>query len=214
MSKPYKTYWDLSEKERACLTDEQFKKFTQIELMEAGCAVLPDKPEELNLPPMEPLKMSVWYEVGGELLFSSMEDALTVMNLKPFKKSWVSALGYNQHKAEQVTDAPKTTTCVDAEEVSRRNVELTERKAKETQYDRQLSEWKKANGEVKSTLESINEDWYAVKEKDRLYKNIVNSLHEYTDLAGGDVEIAKNFLKKRFSEDEIEAAIEWCENDE
>lgn len=212
MSKPYKTYWDLSEKERAALTDEQFKKYCQIELMEAGCAVLPDKPLDLILPPMEPLKTKVWFEVGG-LLFGSMEDANTVIGMRPYEKEWVSGLGYDKHKAVPVTSIPKQIVCVDAEEASLRAAELEERRAKEQEHSKQVSEWNKLNQEVKSTLEAIHDDRLTIREKMYRYESIVSSLREYQELAGGDMEIARNFLKKRYEEDEIDAAVEWFADD-
>src|SRR6188768_1133977 len=76
------TYWDLSDKQRSELTDEQFAAFLAVERMQKG-AIKPPEPEYVDetqptVPTVKVFRLGheeSRYSTSGGMLFASAEDA-------------------------------------------------------------------------------------------------------------------------------------------
>ncbi len=207
-----KTYWDLSERERAALDTSDVERFVDAELMTKGVLKVP--PLVLEPEPPEPtLAKRLFYRIG-QLAFETEAQAVEFLKLSPRKVATTYLGGDYRHSLDYV-EAPKDTAielCQMAHEddvkVARSALERLGTVRKENTA--RSEEHAKLSREQETTLEDMRDDWRSCRAKDRQNRKVVETFEQYRSLADGDAKVAARFLLKPFTREQIAEAAEWC----
>ena len=214
-----KTYWDLTEKQRAELTDERVSFFERLELMEAGVLFAtpftPFTPEpypDLVAPDVEV------YDVGtgkyGATIgtFWTLDAAHRFMDLSPVpvESTWTHGSSID-HVGQQSDDGYK----VSVRRIHSHAQWLAQRAAIEgragaSKRNEELAALrdKEAAAETRA-LSSLREDLADCRAKMERYRRVVDTYTMYVIAAEGDEVMAARFLAKVFSVEEIATASAW-----
>jgi hypothetical protein len=209
MANSIRTYFDLSERERAVMPVEELEVFKKLELMSAGIIRVPEPTYE-PVPVLDAEKKT-FYAVGN-LLFPRIEDAASVLAFKPLTESYDYNLGYeykyakplDQQKAnpEQKFDEATFTTL--KERIQNRS-EIEKRNAEKKK------EYESAEAAVAKALRPLYDDYAQQTAMLRYYHRISETFSDYVETAQGDKKVAFGFLLKAFAPEEIAKAFEWLE---
>lgn len=212
-------YWDLTEKERAALTEENLKKFIDFELMEKGVVkvTVPILAEE----EMIQLNKRMFFSVTGQntreygstdfgALFEKIEDAQAFAALRPMKKEYEYSVGseyyfakpYDNYSINQVEIYTESEVMAN-KAILDRNAEI--RKQNEAERKRTKEEVKA----MKDATHGLYEDLYACKRKASRCQTIIDTFNSYLLLTNGDEQIAARFLSRAYSVEDIEEARRW-----
>jgi hypothetical protein len=212
-------YWDLTEKQRAALTEEQLESLFTVERMEKGVL----KPIEPKYAPEGPVQLpterlySVEPKRGGYghtfgVLLATAEDAQKFIDLKPRlrRSDW---LGNETTESVQVPDsytiAPVDVPTEDAvisakPELTRRGENAKRNKDLREKYEKEMRAFTNA-------VDSVREDYYRCCDLGSEFKRIVETFDNYVRTANGAEYIAAKFLAKAFPENQIRDAFAWHE---
>lgn len=213
------TYWDLTEKERSALTQEQVNDYIKYELMSKGVvAPAPFTPESLQ--PIELTKRDV-YRVGigngrygrdhFNCGFSSAESAAAFLKLNPIFVEQDYTVPTDdrlvakepQNLTVSLQQIPGEADILPIKSALARNQEI-EKKNSEGR-----SAFDKAYKAVETATADLWSDYYAQQRKSARYAHILSVFDEYTKMAGS-ASIAFPFLCKSFPNgDEVQAAFAW-----
>jgi hypothetical protein len=210
-----KTYWDLSERERAELTEEQVRPFTDVELMNKG--VLRVAPLELLPVPARPAPDVEVFSIRGastDQYFSTEADARAVMALTvPVTRKYLggnwsgpSALVLGDKNPDRSVEpvgiyTPETYgAAIDA--ITRASQALEENDRRTKQHDKDIEAQREALGDLWS-------DWHRCGAKASRMQRVHETYLGYVKMSDGDSRIAAKFLAKAFTGAEIEDACEW-----
>lgn len=214
------TYWDLTNKERANLSDERMNQLQQYELMTGGASVAV-KPELQEVPEKPEVPTVKYYQIKGDrysslgdLIFENIEDANLILTMKIKEKK------YN-YDTKITTAEPVKELSIEAIDVSDSGAinHLKEELQKianirnsnavlQNEYDKAISSRTKV-------LESLNEDYREHVDTKAQIARLIKTYEEYKKVADDDL-IAMKFLLKGYKEEPevIEYAILWEELDE
>lgn len=207
------TYWDLSDKERAALTETEVQQFLDAELMVKG--VLKAVPPTLE--PVEDVEYQTetYYEVGGKsyyggLLFAKLLDAECVAAMNPCKSAKDYDLGDNVLRLDETQDMKVVSVQVLGEQEYVRVKAALKKSAEAKSRNKELvAAYDKATAEQRKVLAGVWEDW---REKGRMavrHEKIKATREEYLKMCGGDAALAEKFLRKTFTEDDVQESDEW-----
>ena len=206
-------YWDLTEKERAALTEEQVRGYLAVELMSKGLTT-PQPPEYEDVPEVE-METTTYYQIVADNaefspLFESADDASSIIAL--FKLTRNSGYGSgNTPHAKPVDDVTvKPVDLPSADQVEAHKALLKEAHAKKKANDRRRREYDNAVRETSGATEEVWKDWRNCHQQEADHQAVVDTLREYTDLAG-DQTMAMKFLRRAYREHQIMDAFEWFE---
>lgn len=207
-----KTYWDLSEAERAALTEEDVQRFLDAELMQKG--VLKVRPLVLEPEPTVPPPYVAVFAIRltsyskADLVFETLEAAKACIALQPklLEQVWVGS--DHVEVVEQVAQPEVSEVCVyTKEQVTVLKGDLSKaaaiRKAnadRTTQYETAV----KARDEA---LRHLWEDWARCREEEAKLREVADTFADYQKIAGSNV-IATQFLEKVYPVALIEDAAE------
>lgn len=206
------SYWDLSEEERARLTDAQVEAFVDHELMRAG--VLRPAPlvlvEEPTLP--EPdltvyVTKSAYY--AHDLVFASADDAMAharksigyLDNVYIAGSSVQSLRDQDTALAEELRIYSRQRLAECREQLEKGNVARTENEKRKRAYEAELDAARKAT-------EGMWEDWHRCTALARETQRILETFEKYKKLAKDD-DAAVVFLREAFGAEEVERALSW-----
>lgn len=204
-------YWDLSERERSQLSEEEVQGMLAIQLMESGCPQ-PREPELLEVPKVEFEPKDYYAVVNGYssiAVFEKIEDAEAFLKLPLLEESYDYAAGSDYSFAKRMD--PKIVNkklythqhVLDAKGLLER-VELAKRHNKSEQ-DRYSVESKAAQDAVSG----VWSDWQECRVKESESYAVRRTYEEYKDLCDGDADKAFVFLVKAKGADEVVEAFEW-----
>jgi hypothetical protein len=206
-----KRYWDLTEMERAKLSDEEVKMLEAVELMEGG--VLRPVPPKLQAEPDVQVETTTCYTLNEvsegraeplEITFASREDADKVAAMPIFlrKKSYDAPARF-VHETIRVIPEPLATE----DSIAKQALALSEsyriaeaNKSERYRFDRE-------NGKVREKLKSLRENLRACRAEYERLGTIRTTYAEYLKMADGNEEMAKAFLAKAFDEELIKEAL-------
>lgn len=214
----FKSYWDLSEKERAELTHEAVTRFEAIELMTAG--VLPVEPLVLDPEPEtdEPPTVTHYRVRSGhtylDCAFASMEEAKAFVALKPLRVAssylngdWNQTVHYTAPlEGVEIVAVELTTQSlfeIEKDGLEKRAAARKENRERMEQHDKAV---KKRN----EALAGMWSDWHRCRHLDADHRKVVATFAQYVQIAGGDRTVAARFLLKAFTSHEILDAALWC----
>lgn len=213
-----KSYWDHTERERAALTEKDVEALTALELMQKG--VLRVQPLQLDPEPADPLpEPTMYFKASGRgqldlgVCFETVEQTKAFIALKPLRLDH-HYIGNDYSRFVEHTKPLEnlevtTVNAVSEAEFMKAKANLEKiaavrksNKEKQDAYDTDL----KAQNEA---LEGLWSDWYECRQKDAKMRRVVDVFSDYERTAG-DRNVAAKFLRKAFSESDIDAAQEWC----
>lgn len=212
-----KTYWDLTEKQRAALSRDEVTAFEALELMGAG--VLPLAPLVLDVEPVcddPPTKTVYRVRSNGhsfDCAFATMEDAQAFLALNPVKcehsylaSCYTQAVDYTVPLGKtEIVAVDLTTEAL----FTMQRADMEKRAAVKKENTKREREHKDSAEKRSKALEGMWDDYYRCQGLGRNHDRVVETFHEYTRLTGGDSALAGKFLLKVFGRTEILAADEW-----
>ena len=215
-------YWDLSEKERSALTDEDMRLHEKLELMEAGIVdVEPPQPPQyadVSVPTKQ------YYRVGWEsdrynsnhaidCMFETKEQAEALVALKPIE------IASSYGSSPDVARWPKryyvqTSNLASREDSDKLRPEIDENDKLKTEYDSELSKFNKHVGMKSDALAKMRQDRRSCYHAAQRMKKIRSTLEDYISTCDGDANMANKFLSKAFDAEEIEEMRKWFDEGE
>lgn len=211
-------FWELSEAERACLSEDQVRACEAYELMRAG-VVRAQPPETLK--EREPVELAAFYTVshaGGRygrdtltVAFGTPEEARAFIDSDPLVTTSHYMEGVTITSVDRLSRHEPKIDMLEAaarELVDTHRAELEKYCAAKKKHDAERSEFEKNATAERRAIEGLWADWYRCRERASALGRVVSTHAEYQKLAGSD-ELAGKFLLKAFKRHEIEAACEW-----
>jgi hypothetical protein len=209
-----KTYWDLSERERAALSREDVARYLDAELMMKGVLAL--APLTLVPEPAPKLETKSYYRVAAsdydviDLAFASEDDARAFVSLRPLRVRSDWQLGSENRFVEPLgAGTIRTEDLPGHAEVEAAKATLKEAKAAKEENDRRRRIHEEQSKAVESAVSGLWEDWHECRAKAERMARVSETFAKYTALASGDLAVASKFLRQVFSVEELVAAEEW-----
>lgn len=207
-------YWDLSEKQRAELTEKEVAAMLPMELMEKG-VVQPQAPQlltaEIRMPATRRMYCVSHDNCYGEpaVVYESAEEAeLAMGGGMAMRYDYFAGKTYHYvdkscnmaiKAVDVVTDRVQIAECKTANEKAIANKKIN---------DEALAEYEATMNIVDAVTENVWEDYRACQTRLCRYQRIANTFAEYVTMSD-DHEVAAKFLHKAFPASEINAANEW-----
>lgn len=213
-------YWDLTEKQRSELTDDQMESYYAIERMENG-AIKPTPPayEPDVLPTIATTR---FYQVQAKngysndkfnALFTSPEAAQVFIDTAPLyaESDWTLDYKETAKRCDGFNIVPMDIPTKDAMLAIKPEYKKAADAAERNKKMRE--EYEKAQTAYTDIVAKVTADRWECKELSRKRQRIVDTLAAYEATANGDKEIALKFLHKAFTSEDIAAAFAWFEMD-
>lgn len=209
-----KTYWDLSEKERAALTRDDLNRFIDAELMLKGVLKVGDLALEPEPEMPQPKRAYFRVVVGGnttDIAFETAEQAAAFRALKPLYLRTEYVGSYSNRLS--VIDEDRDPSIAEilaftVNEFAQVRATATAAATVKDANTKKKTEHEKAAKVQADALSGMTTDWYECRDKHSSLERIVATFRDYVKTAG-DPTLAARFLGKVFSRDEIAEAAEW-----
>lgn len=222
----FRTYWDLSEKERAALVADEVDSFAASELMRLGVLKVAPLWREPEPVVFEPGKKT-FYQIETKsayarerlpLLFHSIDDARAVLKLDPWlakdehlNDDWSQRCEVARLLGSTALDPQVVMSeMLDEHDFAKARADLAKRSAVRAANVKREEDWIKEKQKEDDALKGMWSDWQRCRDLDAAHRRVADTLELYTATAGGDREVAFRFLRKAFPDAQIIAAAEWC----
>jgi hypothetical protein len=203
-----KSYWDLTKKERSVLGREEVQSYLDYELMEKGI-LKAAAPELKALKPIEEIPTKTYYEICG-LYFDTYEKAKQVALLRPLQKDYDYEVGSNYRYAKDPYDTDiGTVDLYDKNDLQKIRTVLVENKEIKDHNEKLQKEYNEQKKKEEECLQNMLNDWMDCCNLKDKYQKVLDTKAEYIRMTGGDEIVAKKFLLKVYSKEDIAAAEEW-----
>lgn len=221
---PFKTYWDLIEKERAALSADDVDCFVAAELMRLGvlqAGPLVREPEPVIQEPETRLYFQVslgetaYSRSAPDVLFDDEDDArnflgqfdVRILKTERLNDDWSQTI-----KVAAPLERPEVTTveAISADAFREAKTALEKRGAIRAANAKREEEWVKEKSKEDDALKGMWADWQRCCDLDTAHRRVSTTLDSYVATAGGDREVAFRFLRKAFADPQIVGAAEWC----
>lgn len=207
-------YWDLTELERARLDRDQVESYLDMELMERG-VLRPEAPllEPLKAPTPDTYNVFV-VKVGHhnlQIAFDTAEDANKFLDLDPdiVEHDWRTGRDFLKLiDADEARVVQETYTT--EQELGRCRAALEEDKKTVERNQAALSAYEKALDVVNEATRTLLDDWYNCRARETHLGRIRGTYADYLVLSQNQEAVARKFLAKVFTSDDIEEAIGPC----
>jgi len=209
------SYWDLHEKERAALTEEDVRQYLDFHLMEQG-VLKPKEPEYKDVPDVK-IGTTTSYAIEHgkdsymrqkiDVVFATTEQAASFLELAPMIRE--HEYGRDVDVVKPIESATITPLPLVTEESANRHAKaLAEKKEIKDANDRKRSDYDSAMYKVTEATKSVWSDWHDCQKKEAKMRLVIDTLAEYRSMAG-DEDTARAFLAKAFDEHTIDEAFVW-----
>jgi len=209
-----KTYWDLSEKERAALSRDEVAQYLDAELMMSGVlkvAPLTEQPE-----PAIPEPSATWYRVKHSgyrelsIAFPTVEaaQAFIAAGGAEVETVWMGGSGSASYVSPLHDPSVAAVKIMTSTEKDLASGELKEAGAVRAANEKAREEHRKALAAQEAALSGLWEDWQNCREKAARMNRVAATLVEYTRIAD-DEDTAIKFLSKAFTTETLCEAEEW-----
>ncbi len=209
-----KTYWDLSDPERAKLSSEDVERFADAELMVKG--VLKPRPPVLADETAPTIQKPTFYAVGFHGRYGAATSDLAFADLSDAETAATRAVAIDDDYeiglkvAKTVLRDPIPVQAItESQAVAHRSALLRARAAKEANQ-KERDRFEHESEKAKVALQGMWDNWHGCLEADRHMRRIVETFEAYVLTADGSRRTAAKFLSKVFSADAIRDASEWC----
>jgi hypothetical protein len=208
-----KTYWDLTERERSQLDEEEIGRYLEIERMEKG-AVRPETPKfETVVEPQELVTRTMFVVklddyTKGEVAYETAEEAHaaipgpTGMRLR---HDYSSKIDY----VAPVELAVEPVQVVDQEVFNKERVAREAYKRARDHNEKMQADYEKEMDKYHTLDTELRDDWFECQRTDSRHAKVTRTFAEYVETADGDTGVARNFLRKAFTDGEIIEAFDW-----
>lgn len=212
-----KSYWDVDERDRAKLTEDDVKSYLAVELMQAGVAK-PRGPKIVEaIEPSEQLGKESWYEVVGEGysaesvgLFRTMDQAEKFIELCPLKSDFDYRTGTKYKYAVAHTNlSVRPVELYRQADIVALKPQLEGYKEACDSNDREQSRYNDECEKARKATKLIWEDWHDQTLRESEASHMISVLEEYAQLCDGDDAKAEIFLRKAKGDDVVDSAFEW-----
>lgn len=207
-----KTYWDLTEKERALLSAEDVERYVDAELMLKG--VLKVKPLQLTTVPEMPKPDLNLYVLShsfrtADVGFENEAHAGDALNDGMFiEQSYVNGQMVSVARKFDHQTAMKRVQCYSEEKYAQLRPTIEKAAAARSANERAEREHTEALKKQDEALLGLWQDWHDCKTKHSELAVVIDTLRDYEKTAG-DTATAAKFLLKVFSPFKIREAAEW-----
>ncbi len=208
-----RTYWDLTENERAALTREDVTRHIDAELMLKG--VLKVAPYVAATVPETSLPVTDYYQIVSspysalDLAFRSEADAKAVLNLRPLTIASDYEIGDTRFAKPLDGDyGIKVIRLATYDDVLAAKVTLKEAAAAKRENEARARKFKDDSKAVDDALKGLWDDWHTCVSRGREMGRIAATFGEYVATAGS-FPVAAKFLAKVFTVSDIAAAEAW-----
>jgi hypothetical protein len=208
-----RTYWDLSEKERAELSADGVQKWIEAELMVKGVLALPELEPEyepvVKLPMTRCFRIVRGYTRSGGLAFASEDSALAFLALTPLaiESSWDT--GSENEYLEAFEGKVEVAELPTKDDVVKMRVALKAQQAAKTANSQRREARSQQEKKIDDVLRGLWEDWHACREKAARVAEVNRTREKYVLLAAGDASIAASFLAQVFNTERLDEAAQW-----
>ena len=206
-------FWELSDAEKAELTEEQVREYCRVELMSQG--VLEAKaPELLDETNPETAKTIVYVPHrddrtwGTELpiAFRTIAEAEQFADMRPFYLD--HDYSANAFCAKQLVDIKiERKEVLSEEELLRARVELEKVTANKKANAKAQEEFKKATKVAAEVTDGVWDDWHRARRHARELVKIAGTFDEYLVLCDGNAVPATRFLLKTYEAADVREAL-------
>jgi hypothetical protein len=209
-----KTYWDLSEPERAALSRDEVERYGDAELMTAG--VLKPTPAQIVAVSVPPVTTKTYFTLSTtgrygattcDVAFESREIAEEHLKHAVHVDNDYD-LGSNV--AHPVYGPAKSVDAVPEHEAARHRSAILEAKAAKEANEKEATRVSRERELAERALAGMWTDWHERREQDKAMRRVVDVYRSYVTTADGDAAVALKFLRKAFPDDTIRSAGEWC----
>lgn len=201
-----KSYWDLSDKERANLTEEEIKNFFPYELMAAG-VVPPKEPILKEIKQLDIVPEKQFYKVQFNyriILFDNMDDARKFAEMNSYDEDSDYKTGdkfkfatLHQNKTINVSNI------YSIEQIEKYRTQLEYNKEAKESNEKALEAYKKESQAAENAVTGIWRDYFKIQNEVQRAKHILETYTSYIRIADNE-NVAFKFLEKAFSKEEIE----------
>lgn len=213
-------YWDLSDRQRAELSAEQFEALLAVERMEKGVAT-PPEPEYVDetVAPVPTtrafgirFKTEAYREETADLLFPSAEAAAQAAALVTRVKGY----DYSASSSGNVIKIPSDVSIVPvdlptAEALAAARPEQQKAAIARERNKTMRDEYTKAMSAYADAANDVRSDRVRCQTLARTHRGVIATFEEFTRTAQGDADMAGRFLRKAHTQEAIEAAFAWFE---
>lgn len=210
-----KTYWDLSEQERADLSGDEVEQFGDAELMVKGVLKVTAPKLEVAPSPPEP-DLNVFAVANGharaDIVFTTAEAARAFLELKPMIRN------SHYHEGEWIYYVDPVSADewkISAERanskglVDLRKHEFLAAKGIKARNEKLTADYDAAVKAQQDALADMWSDWRECGLKASRMQKIAETFATYERTADGDKGVAFRFLRKVFTDEQLLAALEW-----
>lgn len=211
-------YWDLPEEKRGRLTEDEVRRYLDVELMEHGAVrPAPLKLQELAPVTLEKIVVAVvktqtkYHQEENFCGFPTAEQAEKFLALNPFslEHDYESDTRYVRELGSDARIAMEQHTHHQA--VLDALVALRGNKAKREANEKSERAFREAAQKVDDATKDLWTDWHRCLADARRRDEIASTREEYIKLTQGNVELAETFLAKAFPAGEIKKAVAEAE---
>lgn len=204
-----KDYWELSELERANLSEEQLSEYYRTARMRAG-VLPPEAPKFIPSPDVD-IPSRVYYVAkrgySDEIVFDTLAQAEAFLALKPKVRRSFGDYSDRQYPEDaeheiihrQLSDKASMEAAREALTLSADAEKQNE--LERSRYNEECKKWDAA-------VALLNDDWQACREKKRSFDRMLAALEEYVGLCDGNRDMAITFLRKAKGV-EVDRLLEW-----
>lgn len=213
-------YWDLSDKERASLSEKDVEGYLLFVYAERGLPINVKEPIEPEVPSLPTPEEEV-YEVSGlgyyKFYVKTYAEAERFLETTAYDthsfylgNRYVEYLGERAQRMEV-----KKIKVYSYAQYKEHQSEIAKHQELRRIYSKEKEQYDKLQAELTKAAESLWEDWSNLQYRKRICQQVVDSWNQYMEMTEGDKKIAARFLKKRFSDPrDIDIAVEWGYLDE
>lgn len=207
-------YWDLSEKERAALTQEQVDHYIDVDLMEKG-VVKPLEPKYLDetAPTVRTIKkfvLKLGYSSVDGIAFETADDAQNaIAYCLGVSTDYFAGQSWKYISSDPISI--EQTELYYKHEVNDARKEFERASRNKAENDKIRKEYQSALDAISNASEDLIDDWHKCQQLEYRYSQIMDLRKRYIEMSDGNVEIVEKFLAKAYLDDEIEKAKAWFE---
>lgn len=209
------SYWDLTEQERATLTEDEVTQHEDYELMQAGIVRVAEV-EEPPKPTLPEPDLTVYRLKRGhtesDIAWLTAEEAATVRS----GAMWISRhyFGNYSTSVSVVNEEAGETEVIGVAAYSkaaydRHRADMERYGEAEKQLTDQRRAYEKSCEAQRKALEGMWEDWHRCRKLAAEAQQVKATRREYIELCDGDADLAATFLAKAYDEERIKAAAAW-----
>lgn len=201
-----KTYWDYTNKERSEMSEQEVSAFMDAELMSKGVLKVL-APTLRSITPIN-IPTSVYFQVGN-VVFKDVTQAEAFLKLSPARENYDYNVGYEFKYAELLETEIKQVRYYSRQDLLTLKSELSKNNESKKHNDSVQIEYEKAIKKVNDVTNGVWEDWYDQRRTAERHQKLRDTEADYIKLTNGDVDIARTFLLKVYSQEQINETYAW-----